>query len=205
MNVDNSVLATLMIINCNIPFRVVDDQYFRLFMNSTGSNWRPVSASTISTRYLKECAATVRDYIALRLRGKVACLIIDEMQKNDISFYNILLSVVNETNGNDGSGIEYYFWESKELKDGDAESIGFLIGSTIQEVRQYGIVVNCYSSDNCAVMQATQRVASAVSLTPLRRIPCASHALNNILKSLLMEDALKVIWNNVSVHCGLYH
>lgn len=184
-----------MIINGYLPFSIVSNPYFRLFMNATNSRWIPVSPVTIASKYVQECSNTVHDYVVNRLKGRTACLIIDETMKGETSYYNLLLSTAEEDG--DKPSVEVLLWDIKELKVNDAESVGVLIGSTILELERNGINVNAYSSDNCSVMDAAARTASIVAMKKVRRVPCASHALNNILKSLLQENCLKSLWEDV--------
>lgn len=117
-------------------------------------------------------------------------MIIDEMFKNDMAFYNILLCSTDE--GNMGqTNMELYFWDSIELTQGNAENIGFLIGETINQLKERDITVNSYASDNCATMNATTPIASIVCLKTLRRIPCACHAFNNIFQAIMKKDFFK--------------
>ena len=92
--------------------------------------------------------------------------------------------------------MESFLWDVKELKENDAESVGVLIGETILELQKEVIIVTAYSSDNCPVMDAAA-TASVVAFKKIRRVPCASHAFNNILKALLRENCLKYLWDSV--------
>lgn len=87
-----------------------------------------------------------------------------------------------------------------ELKVNDAESVGVLIGETILELQKEVIIVTAYSSDNCPVMNAAATTASVVAFKKIR-VPCASHAFNNILKALLRENCLKYLWDSV-LYCS---
>ena len=124
-------------------------------------------------------------------RTRTACLVIDEMSKGERSFYNLLLCTVGMNA--EKAPVDIYFWKTTQLRCNDAESIGFLIGDTVRELREYGITVNSYSTDNCATMRATTIPASIVSLQTLKRIPYAVHALNNIMK----EPVIGELWNHV--------
>lgn len=127
-------------------------------------------------------------------------MIIDEAMKEETSFYNLLLSAVDEDNDS-GTSVELFLWDVKELKVNDAESVGVLVGETILELQKLGITVNAYSSDNCPVMDAAATTASAVAFKKVRRVPCASHAFNNILKALIRENCLKHLWDSVVLYC----
>ena len=165
--------------------------FFKFFMNTTDAKWSPVSLVTLKGKYVDQLFAIVREYVIDSLRGRTACLVIDEMSKGERSFYNLLLCTVGMNA--EKAPVDIYFWKTTQLRCNDAESIGFLIGDTVRELREYGITVNSYSTDNCATMRATTIPASIVSLQTLKRIPYAVHALNNIMK----EPVIGELWNHV--------
>lgn len=86
------------------------------------------------------------------------------------------------------------------MKVNDAESVGVLVGETILELQKEVIIVTAYSSDNCPVMDAAATTASVVAFKKIR-VPCASHAFNNILKALIRENCLKYLWDSVVLYC----
>lgn len=195
VKVDTNILATLFLINTYSPMSLVSNPYFKLFMNVTDAKWSPISPVTLKGRYIDQLFTVIREYVIHSLRGRTACLVIDEMSKGDKSYYNLLLSSIG-TNM-EKCPIDIYFWKTTMLRCNDAESIGVLIGNTVNELRDYGITVNSYSTDNCATMKATRVPASIVSLHTLKRIPCAAHALNNIMKDLMKEPIICELWNHV--------
>ena len=195
--------TVILLANAYLPISFVDNQYFRWFLDRNGTAWTPVSSTTIVGECLPKCAKLARDYVAMRLKGRTACLIIDEMYKNDMAFYNILLCSTDEVNMGQ-TNVELYFWDSIELTQGDAETIGILIGETINQLKERDITVNSYASDNCATMNATTPIASAVCLKTLRRIPCACHAFNNIFQAIMKKDYFKDVWEKVWLLYGCY-
>lgn len=86
------------------------------------------------------------------------------------------------------------------MKVNDAESVGVLVGETVLELQKEVIIVTAYSSDNCPVMNAAATTASVVAFKKIR-VPCASHAFNNILKALIRENCLKYLWDSVVLYC----
>ena len=190
------MVAALFVINTYSPLSLVANPFFKFFMSTTDAKWSPVSPATLKGKYIDQLFVIVREYVIDSLRGRTACLVIDEMSKGEKSFYNLLLCTVGMNT--EKAPVEIFFWKTTQLRCNDAESIGFLIGDTVRELREYGITVNSYSTDNCATMRATTIPASIVSLQTLKRIPCAAHALNNIMKDMMKEPVIGELWNHVA-------
>ena len=162
------MVAALFVINTYSPLSLVANPFFKFFMSTTDAKWSPVSPATLKGKYIDQLFVIVREYVIDSLRGRTACLVIDEMSKGEKSFYNLLLCTVGMNT--EKAPVEIFF-KTTQLRCNDAESIGFLIGDTVRELREYGITVYSYSTDNCATMRATTIPASIVSLQTLKRIP----------------------------------
>lgn len=123
-------------------------------------------------------------------------MVIDEMQKMGKSYYNILISSLGE----DATGCarpEIFFFDCVRLLTDDAESIGSLLANTVLFLKDHDIDVTSYSSDNCAVMKRALDVVIEKTGVQMKRIPCASHAVNLILKDFMKEQCIERVWNKV--------
>ena len=54
-----------------------------------------------------------------------------------------------------------------------------------------------YSSDNCAVMKKVLPVVVEKTGIQMKRIPCASHAVNLILKDFMEQNCIDRVWVRV--------
>ena len=124
------------------------------------------------------------DFVKNQLSGREVCLIVDEMTRFDIHYYNFLLSCPSDTvtTGTEGRLPAVYFWTSKILQDRTEERIGSMIGEVICELQQEDINVTSYATDNCSVMWKTEQYIQHFVLRPIQRVACASHVLNGIFK-----------------------
>ena len=146
------------------------------------------------------------DFVKNQLSGREVCLIVDEMTRFDIHYYNFLLSCPSDTvtTGTEGRLPAVYFWTSKILQDRTEERIGSMIGEVICELQQEGINVTSYATDNCSFMRKTEKYVQHIVLRPIQRVACAFHVLNGIFKDLLKLGPIKEVWNNV-LFLSLFH
>jgi len=162
-------------------------------MKDTQASWRRISRKTLTTKYIPLCAQQTRSYVLKQLYEKHPCLIIDEMKKNGNSYYNLLLSSLM-TRADGSNYVEVYYLDCLRLQSDNAESIGTAIGSTVKALADKKVYVNCYASDNCAVMIKAAEIACKVAGTTITRVPCASHALNNVFKTFMNQPQIHSIW-----------
>lgn len=196
----------LLIADMFLPFSLASNPLFKLMMNEAGIGDICHSETTLRRVQLKKTNKKVMDFVKNQLSGREVCLIVDEMTRFDIHYYNFLLSCPSDkvTTGTEGRSTAVYFWTSKILHEGTAERIGSMIGEVICELQQEGINVTSYATDNCSVMRKTEQYVQRFVLRPIQRVACASHVLNGIFKDLLKLDPIKEVWNNV-LFLSLFH
>lgn len=187
----------LMVGNCYLPLSLHTNVWFQRFMRVSNAKWVQVSRATLTKKYLPQCAGLIRTYVLNQLRGKSPCIVIDEMSKMGRSYYNVLLTSLTKNVGGKNI-IEAYFLDCLCLEKGNAEAIGTAIGNIVIALKKEGIMVSAYASDNCAVMVAAIETATAISGVQMKRVACSSHAVNNILKSFMMQRPIEKIWTKVS-------
>ena len=141
-----------------LPFSLVSNPFFKLLMNETGMENVCQSATTFRRVHLKRTNKKIMDFVKNQLSGREVCLIVDEMTRFDIHYYNFLLFCPSDkvTTGTEGRSTAVFFWTTKTLCDGTAESIGTMIGMVICELQQEGINVSSYATDNCSVMRRSE-------------------------------------------------
>ena len=187
-----------MIVNCYLPLSLPGNHHFQLGLQKLEAKATIVSRTAMVDKYLPRCTKMVADFVVKKIRGKTACLIIDEMSKSGKSFVNLLLCT-----GDDGSldmKNQIYFWDSTRLPSNNAISFGSLIAHTIKVLEALEVTVNSYSSDNCRTMVAALEYAERKCGRKLVRVPCASHVMNLIFKDLVNHDCIKNVWANVKAH-----
>lgn len=184
-----------MIVNCYLPLSLPGNRHFQLGLQKLEAKATVVSRTAMMDKYLPRCAKMVAHFVAKKIHGKTACLIIDEMSKSGKSFVNLLLCT-----GDDG-GMDVknhiYFWNCTRLSSNNAVSFGSLIANTIKNLEKLEVTVNSYSSDNCRTMVAALEYAERICGRKLVRVPCASHVMNLIFKDLVNHDCIKSVWANV--------
>lgn len=188
-----------MIVNCYLPFTLPANSYFRLLWKKSQAKMETASRTTIVNKYLPICTRIVKDYVKQQLQNRTACLIIDEMSKSGKSFYNILLSTVDDSCGSGTNGIRIYFWDCKRLISNESKSVGLLIANTIRSLEEINATVNSYASDNCPAMIHALQYAEAILNRHLDRVPCASHIVNLFFKDLLDQESIKKTWILVDI------
>lgn len=164
-------------------------------MMATNARLRPVSRETMKRRYIHESAEAIRSYVLRQLRGQKVCVIIDEMQKHNKSYINLLLSSLGDQDGE--AQPQMYFLDCVRLRINDAESVGKLISAVVLSLREHNIDVTSYCSDNCSVMKGALVVVLQKTGVALRRIPCASHAMNLVLGDFMGEKVIDDVWIRV--------
>ena len=82
--VDKNVTLTMLIANCYISFSMVSNRYFKRMLSRVSPTWKCMSKSQLSQYYLPLCSRLVKEAICLELKGRTACLIVDEMSKNGV-------------------------------------------------------------------------------------------------------------------------
>ena len=189
-----------MIVNYYLPFTLPDDQFFKLLWKKSHAKMETASRTTIVSKYLPICTRIVKDYVKQQLKNKTACLIIDEMSKSGKSFYNILLSTVNDSCDAGTNSMRIYFWDCKRLESDDSSSVGLLIANTIHSLEAIDVTVNSYASDNCPAMKRALQYAEAKLNKHLDRVPCASHIANLFFRDLLDQDSIKKTWILVDIN-----
>ena len=186
-----------MIVNCYLPLSLPDNRLFRLAWRKAKAEKGIVSKTTMARKYLPVCTRTVKDYVKQQLQNKTACLIIDEMSKSGKTFYNLLLTTVDDSARSGTNSIRVFFWNCKRLQSNDSQSVGRLIANTISSLKKVDITVNSFASDNCPTMIAALKYAEAITGRQLDRIPCASHTVNLFFKDLLNQESIKETWSLV--------
>ena len=149
----------------------------------------------ITTVSLPKCEKRMREYFISRLRGSSVCLVVDEMAKYSVSYFNFTLC------GNilDHGCYKHFivFWDSKILDNSTSSSIGKAISETTDELLSYGINVTSFASDNCNAMKKAEEYCVCSDGRKLKRVACGSHALNNIFKEVMEVGDMKDLWDNV--------
>ena len=190
------MFLALMVANNYLPLSITSDRSFKKFLDVTNARLNPVSRTCLVNNYLLKCGDWIRKYILDKLKGRTACLIIDEMQKKGKSYYNILVSSLGEDDEGRAQ-TEIFFWDTARLLCGDADSIATLLARTVLFLKDQDIHVTSYSSDNCAVMKKVLPVVVEKTGIQMKRIPCASHAVNLILKDFMEQNCIDRVWVRV--------
>jgi len=123
-------------------------------------------------------------------------LIVDEMSKNGVSYFNILLSSLATIHEKTQVGM--YFWDSISMESQTAQSIATTIAGVVKDLGTYEIKANAYVSDNCPSMVKSLDELKKLTGRNMVRIPCACHALNLVFKSVMECDEVSPIWENVN-------
>ena len=128
----------LLIANMFLPFSLASNPFFRLMMNEAGIGDICHSETTLRRVQLKKTNKKVMDFVKNQLSGREDCLIVDEMTRFDIHYYNFLLFCPSDTviTGTEGRSTAVYFWTSIILQDRTEEKIGSMIGEVICELQQ---------------------------------------------------------------------
>lgn len=190
------MFLALMVANNYLPLSITTDRSFKKFLDVTNARLNPVSRTCLVNNYLLKGGDWIRKYILDKLKGRTACLIIDEMQKKGKSYYNILVSSLGEDDEGRAQ-TEIFFWDTARLLCGDADSIATLLARTVLFLKDQDIHVTSYSSDNCAVMKKVLPVVVEKTGIQMKRIPCASHAVNLILKDFMEQNCIDRVWVRV--------
>lgn len=118
--VDKNVTLTLLIVNCYISLSMVSNRYFKRMLSIVSPTWKCMSKSQLTQYYLPMCSRLVKEATRLELKGRTACLIVDEMSKNGVSFFNIMLSCLVDCECTTRIGA--FFWDSVSLSSQSSES-----------------------------------------------------------------------------------
>ena len=131
--VDKNVTLTLLIVNGYLSSSTVSNRYFKRMLCRMPPTWKCMSKSHLTQHYLPLCSRLVKETICLELKGRTACLIVDEMSKNGVSFFNIMLSSLVDCEYTTKIGV--FFWDSVSLFSQSSESHVI----AISEVNEYTI------------------------------------------------------------------
>lgn len=111
--VDKNVTLTLLIVNCYLSISTVSNRYFKRMLYRMYPTWKCMSKSQLTQYCLPLCSRLVKEATCLELKGRTACLIVDEMPKNGVSFFNIMLSSLVDCECTTRIGV--FFWDSVSL------------------------------------------------------------------------------------------
>lgn len=183
----------VMAVACNsLPFTIVNSEWLCEFLRLSSSKWGKISDTTLRNTYLKKTVLVFRKFILSRLSGKAGCLIVDEIIKNNRSFYCLMIS---SSEPND----RVYFWRLVESPASTREEIASLIIKIIEEIEACGVRIVSYATDNCPAMKAIEQVLR-MSGRYLKRVPCGAQILNGVFKDFINSRSIKPIWDNVAIY-----
>ena len=178
----------------NIPLVAMESTTFSSLLDAYQAKGKRFNRKHITTVSLPKCEKRMREYFISRLRGSSVCLVVDEMAKYSVSYFNFTLC------GNilDHGCYKHFivFWDSKILDNSTSSSIGKAISETTDELLSYGINVTSFASDNCNAMKKAEYCVCSDG-RKLKRVACGSHALNNIFKEVMEVGDMKDLWDNV--------
>ncbi len=193
-------MYALFIAENNLPISSVDSKSFDRLLSAFKGRGTRYHRNHIATVSIPKCERRMREFIISHLKGSNVCVVIDEMTKFGTTYCNFLLCARVEMSI-DPEKNAVFFWDSRILDDSTSLTIGQAIGRIADELEAYGITVASFASDNCNSMKKAEDYALCSSGRKIRRVPCGSHALNNILKELLEMEPLKSIWGRVLLCC----
>lgn len=110
----------MLIVNCYISYSMVSNRYFKRMLSRVSPTWKCMSKNQLTQYYLPMCIRLVKEATRLELKGRTACLIVDEMSKNGVSFFNIMLSCLVDCECTTRIGV--FFWDSVSLSSQSSES-----------------------------------------------------------------------------------
>lgn len=195
--IDYDIYDALWIACSNMPYNVVDNFMTEIYFNIRKLQGPRNNQYHIRNISVPKCVRRMREYITQHLKGGVASLIVDEMTSFGISYHNFLICCPLPIGDEVIPGT--FFWDSRELDDNKAESIGKAISEVADELSEFEIEVNSYVSDNCNTMKKSEEFAVTRAGKRLQRKSCCSHALNNVFKDMLSLECIKELWDNVSI------
>ena len=157
-------------------------------------NWRSPSHTAFSEVYVPAVAEAVKSFVKSKLKGCTVTLVLDEMKNSCGQYINFVVS----TNSQTSIGNEVFFWECMQSEGSTAGAIAKKISIVANELEKAGIDCHSYATDNCNAMIATEKYTVTESGRRLSRIPCSSHALNNIFKDFVNKNpTIRETWNLV--------
>ena len=179
----------------NIPLVAMESTTFSSLLDAYQAKGKRFNRKHITTVSLPKCEKRMREYFISRLRGSSVCLVVDEMAKYSVSYFNFTLCGIILDHGCYKHFI--VFWDSKILDNSTSSSIGKAISETTDELLSYGINVTSFASDNCNAMKKAEVYCVCSDGRKLKRVACGSHALNNIFKEVMEVGDMKDLWDNV--------
>ena len=179
----------------NIPLVAMESTTFSSLLDAYQAKGKRFNRKHITTVSLPKCEKRMREYFISRLRGSSVCLVVDEMAKYSVSYFNFTLCGIILDHGCYKHFI--VFWDSKILDNSTSSSIGKAISETTDEFLSYGINVTSFASDNCNAMKKAEEYCVCSDGRKLKRVACGSHALNNIFKEVMEVGDMKDLWDNV--------
>ena len=138
----------------NIPLVAMESTTFSSLLDAYQAKGKRFNRKHITTVSLPKCEKRMREYFISRLRGSSVCLVVDEMAKYSVSYFNFTLCGIILDHGCYKHFI--VFWDSKILDNSTSSSIGKAISETTDELLSYGINVTSFAWDNCNAMKKAE-------------------------------------------------
>ena len=182
----------------NIPMVAMESSSFSWLLDAYQAKGKRFSRKHITDVSLPKCEKKMREYYVNHLHNSSVCLVVDEMTKYGVSYYNSTLCGTISVNRRDKYVV--VFWDSKTLNDSTSSSIGKAIAETADELLKEGINVTSFASDNCNAMKKAEDYCVCSDGRRLKRVACGSHTLNNIFKEMMTLEPMNGIWETVSVY-----
>ena len=189
ISMNGDIYCAIFIAKTGAPMSLLDDDSFDDYLDYHKAQGLRIKRHRLCNISIPLCEKLLREFIIQRLYKKSVCIVVDEMTKYGTSFTNFLLCCPLTKEGEIIPGL--FFWDSRVLDNGKAESIGEALADIADELLNNGIEVNSYGRK-------------------LQRKSFCSHVLNNIFKEFLAIEPIKSIWGNVyllfnvlfiAVHC----
>ena len=208
ISMNGDIYCAIFIAKTGAPMSLLDDDSFDDYLDYHKAQGLRIKRHRLCNISIPLCEKLLREFIIQRLYKKSVCIVVDEMTKYGTSFTNFLLCCPLTKEGEIIPGL--FFWDSRVLDNGKAESIGEALADIADELLNNGIEVNSYVSDNCNTMKKSEDYAVTKNGRKLQRKSCCSHVPNNIFKEFLAIEPIKSIWGNVyllfnvlfiAVHC----
>lgn len=199
---DLDIQVALFIAENNIALTALDSTSYSRLLDAYQAKGARFSRKHITDVSLPKCEKKMREYFVNHLRNSSVCLVVDEMTKYGVSYYNFTLCGTISVNHRDKYVV--VFWDSKTLDDSTSSSIGKATAETADELLKEGIRVTSFASDNCNAMKKAEDYCICSDGRQLKRVACDSHALNNIFKEMMKLDPIRGIWDTVFSYLVAY-